>query len=154
MKIISGGQTGVDRAALDVAILLNIPHGGWCPKGRRAEKGQIIPKKYQLKETTSSQFEERTKCNIETADATLILVNSMADAMGDGTLLTIQHAEKLEKPYLIVELKDKKALLLAKKWLESYSPSVLNIAGSRASTAVGIYDNSKTFLLKLLKSYL
>ncbi len=69
-KIISGGQTGVDRAALDAAIELNIPHGGWCPKGRLAELGQTIPDKYQLQETESSEYSQRTKLNIHDSDGT------------------------------------------------------------------------------------
>jgi hypothetical protein len=71
-KIISGGQTGVDRAALDAAIELGIPHGGHCPRGRRAEDGRI-PDRYQLTETDSAQYRVRTERNVLDADATLIL---------------------------------------------------------------------------------
>ncbi|MEE3218652.1 MAG: putative molybdenum carrier protein, partial [Planctomycetota bacterium] len=72
-KLISGGQTGVDRGALDVAIQLNIPHGGWCPRDRRAADGQI-PRQYQLTETELVDYKERTERNVIDSDATLILV--------------------------------------------------------------------------------
>lgn len=91
-KIISGGQTGVDRAALDAAILLKIPHGGWCPKGRLSEVGKI-PDKYLLKETESSDYSERTKLNIHDSDGTLIFVPSTPIKVTDGTLLTIQKSK-------------------------------------------------------------
>ena len=90
LKIISGGQTGGDRAALDAAIEMKIPYGGWCPKGRLAELGTTIPTKYILQETTSATFEERTKLNIRDSDGTLILVPETPIKVTDGTILTIE----------------------------------------------------------------
>src|SRR6186713_1323560 len=104
MKTVSGGQTGVDRAALDVAISLNILHGGWCPKGRKAELNTLIPIEYNLKETESSEFEVRTKLNIHDSDGTLILVADTPIKVTDGTILTIQEAQRINKPYMILDL--------------------------------------------------
>ena len=98
-KIISGGQTGVDRAALDVALELGIPCGGWCPKGRLAEDGPI-PLRYPLEETRSKKYPTRTKKNVLAADATLILTRGAADR---GTALTIRLAEKYDKPHSVVD---------------------------------------------------
>ena len=90
-KIISGGQTGVDRAALDVAIELGLQHGGWCPKGRKAELGEIIPFKYSLKETQSSFFSERTILNLCQSDGTLVITNRYPLEVNDGTVVVKQN---------------------------------------------------------------
>ena len=92
-KILSGGQTGVDRAALDVAIELGVPRGGWCPKGRRAEDG-VIAKQYPLRETPSTDYRERTRRNVRDADGTLIVT---ADELRGGTALTRALAEKTQE---------------------------------------------------------
>ena len=99
-KIISGGQTGVDRAALDAAIELGIPHGGWCPRGRRAEDG-AIPTRYQLKEIEGIDYSERTRRNILESDATLILTSG---PLQGGTLLTFNLCNKLGRPVRVVQL--------------------------------------------------
>ena len=96
-KIVSGGQTGVDRAALDWARQHHIDHGGWCPKGRLASDG-VIPTDYLLHETESSGYRQRTKRNVQDSDATLIL--SMGELDG-GTLQTVEFAKRLKKPYLV-----------------------------------------------------
>ena len=93
-KIISGGQTGVDRGALDAAIALGVPHGGWCPHGRLAEDG-IIPARYQLRQTDSPEYHVRTEKNVQDSDATLILYRG---EMKGGTKLTWQLAERHAKP--------------------------------------------------------
>ena len=98
-KFFPGGQTGVDRAALDVAIELGIPRGGWCPKGRRAEDG-VIAKHYPLRETPSTDYRERTRRNVRDADGTLIVT---ADELRGGTALTRAFAEKLRRPCLVVD---------------------------------------------------
>lgn len=149
-KIISGGQTGVDRAALDVAIELKIPHGGWCPKGRLAELGIIIPKKYLLKETKTNNFEERTKLNIRDSDGTLILVPKTPVSITDGTVLTIEEVKTKNKPYLIIDLSAKTPNKTILKWLSNNNIKVLNIAGPRESQSPGIYAKSLKFLKQII----
>src|SRR2546423_11212579 len=99
-KIISGGQTGVDRAALDVALELGLPCGGWCPRGRRAADG-VIPEHYPLKETATADYPERTEANVRAADATLIFTRGKPDR---GTALTYELARRLNKPCYLVDL--------------------------------------------------
>jgi hypothetical protein len=138
-KIISGGQTGSDRAALDIAIKIGIKHGGWCPKGRSAEDG-VIAKKYHLIETISENTEQRTKKNIETSDATLVFVPQLPLEITDGTKLTIEYAQALLKPLFIVDLSNcKKINEEFYSWLKENNISILNIAGPRESNAEGIY---------------
>lgn len=145
-KIISGGQTGVDRAALDFAINRGIPHGGWCPRGRLAEDG-VIPEKYQLSEMASAEYSERTKQNITDADATLILVNALPLTVTDGTVLTIEEVIKQAKPHLVVSLNDlPEALSKVEEWIASNHFSILNIAGPRESQSPGIYSATIAFL--------
>ena len=98
-KIVSGAQTGVDRAALDAAIFLNIPHGGWCPRGRRAEDG-AIPAVYQLKETTERNYAVRTEKNVVDSDGTLIL---FLKQISGGTELTEKLTKKHRRPLLCVD---------------------------------------------------
>ena len=99
-KIISGGQTGADRAALDVAIELNIPHGGWIPKGRKTEDG-LLPDKYQLKEMSTASYPKRTEKNVIDADGTLILTHGK---LSGGSALTVKIAMKHGRPYLDVHV--------------------------------------------------
>src|SRR5438309_6802555 len=96
-KIISGGQSGVDRAALDVALELGISCGGWCPKGRRAEDG-VIPEQYPVRENASTSYPPRTEMNVRDSDGTLILTNGRPDR---GTALTVNLAKRYEKPCLV-----------------------------------------------------
>ncbi len=141
-KIVSGGQTGVDRAALDVAIKLNISHGGWCPKGRLAELDVTIPTHYQLKETDSDDYSERTKLNIRYSDGTLILIPATSVKIIDGTILTIQEVKDKKKPFLIIDLSENKNIELILNWIKEYNIKVLNIAGPRESHYSGIYQKS------------
>ena len=151
-EIISGGQTGADRAALDTAIKLNIPHVGWCPKGRLAELGTTIPKKYSLKETATSKFSERTELNIQDSDGTLILVPELPlpITINDGTKLTEQKAKEKNKPLLIVDLSKNEDIDLIVNWIKINDIKVLNIAGPRESLSPGIYQRSLKFLTNLL----
>jgi hypothetical protein len=98
-KILSGGQTGADRAALDWAINNGMPHGGWCPKGRRAEDGRV-PERYCLEETPQTQYRQRTTWNVRDADATLIV--TLTGDLAGGTLFTRQYAERIGRPCLNV----------------------------------------------------
>lgn len=151
--IVSGGQTGVDRAALDAAIELGIPHRGWCPKGRKAEDG-IIPNRYQLRETTGSDYAERTRRNVEDSDATLILTLSPANdlQLRGGTLLTWSCCQQSARPVLVVRLQRPGTDKRIQEWLSQNHVSVLNIAGPRASKHPGLYQSAKSYLLRVLKS--
>lgn len=140
-KIISGGQTGADRAALDFAIKYGYPYGGWLPKGRKAEDGPV-PLKYKLSEMTYGGYIQRTKQNVDVSGGTLIVNMGKLDG---GTLATRTFAEKSGKPCLVVQLNqdatediaDAATKVLA--WLRSYSIKTLNVAGPRESKRPGIY---------------
>lgn len=141
-KIISGGQTGVDRAALDVAIELGIPAGGWCPKGRRAEY-EPIPEKYPLHETPTEAYPERTEWNVRDSDATLILTHGPADG---GTRLTWNLAKKYGRPCLKVNLKIPVFPALVHAWIGENGIRTLNVAGPRESSTPGIHELAVAFL--------
>jgi len=141
-KIVSGGQTGADQGGLDAALYCSIPHGGWCPKGRKSENG-IIPAKYQLQEMPSPDYLVRTKANVVDSDATVIFTCGELDG---GSLKTAQFAIKFKKPYLHVDL-DKlsraESIQAVVNWLQSSCPAecILNVAGSRGSKAPGIQQS-------------
>jgi len=148
IKVISGGQTGVDRAALDAAAALDLPTGGWCPKGRRAEDG-TIPDRYALTELPSPEYRTRTKKNVTEADATLILTPTSAPPTG-GTGFTLRLAARAAKPYLIVALDNPAAANEIRAWLETVRPAVLNVAGPRESEAPGIHVAAVALLSDVL----
>jgi hypothetical protein len=145
-KIVSGGQTGVDRAALDFALGVGLPCGGWCPKGRRAEDGPIAPH-YPLTETTSAAYPQRTRLNVRDSDGTLILTRSRPDR---GTALTIEVARKLRKPLLVVDLADNADVGPVRAWLQEHRIEVLNVAGPRESTKPGMHGAAVRFLRELV----
>ena len=145
-KIVSGGQTGVDRAALDVALDLGIPCGGWCPLGRLAEDGPI-PGRYPLGETASAEYAERTRLNVRDSDATLILTRG---APTGGTAYTIEMAKQLGRPILVVDFAA--AAVAVRPWIEANAISVLNLAGPRESTVPGIHAEATAFLTALLSA--
>ncbi len=147
-KLISGGQTGVDRAALDVALDLGLPIGGWVPKGRRGEDG-VIPERYVLKETPSREYEQRTEWNVRDSDATLLLTTSKPEG---GTLTTLELAHKMEKPVFVVDLLKPRNLGSIQYWLEYEDVKVLNVAGPRESKVPGIRSMAMEFLKDLLFS--
>lgn len=147
-KIVSGGQTGVDRAALDVAIYLGIEHGGWCPAGKFAEDGPI-PEVYQLQETESSDYAERTERNVIDSDGTLIL---FWKSISGGSLLTERLAKKHRRPCLVVDLSEPSDVGAAQRWLVDSAIAVLNVAGPRQSTAPKLTPLAEEFLLRLLES--
>ncbi len=144
-RIVSGGQTGADRGALDWAIRNNVPHSGWCPRGRKAEDGPLDPK-YLLQETESAGYLQRTRQNVVDSDGTLIVNLGKLDG---GTLATAKLAQKLDKPHIVVQLdsgagdEDVKKLM---DWLNRESISTLNIAGPRESKRPGIYSLANDIL--------
>lgn len=146
MKIISGGQTGVDRAALDVAIAMGIPHGGWCPRGRLAEDGPI-PDCYKLRETNSPDYPVRTEQNVLDSEATLILTRGRPTG---GTELTLRLARRHGKPHLVVDLSDPPAASVVADWLAEQAVETLNIAGPRESQCPGIAAAAGEYLKGLL----
>jgi len=137
-KIISGGQTGADQAALDVAIKLNIPHGGWIPKGRITENGPL-PEKYQLEEMPTSSYVERTEQNVIDSDGTLIV--SHGELTG-GSAFTREIALEHEQPWLHIDLNKTGGFDAAMKlsdWVLKNNIEILNVAGPRASKDPKIY---------------
>jgi hypothetical protein len=151
IRIISGGQTGVDRAALDVARNLGIPHGGWCPKGRLAEDG-AIDASYPLEETPSAAYEQRTMWNVRDADATLIITSRTP--LTGGTRYTKSVAEGLRRPHLVVTLEQQGSLAITAEWLRRHDVRVLNVAGPRASGQPGIYREASAYLHGLLQLWI
>jgi hypothetical protein len=145
-RIISGGQSGVDRAALDVAIERNLPCGGWCPRGRWAEDGRI-DEHYPLTETESDDPAARTRCNVRDADGTLIIVIGVPDG---GTALTHELAGELDKPCLLVDPRRANAVEIVLEWLERAGIGVLNVAGPRESEWPGIYRHARRLLEQLV----
>lgn len=146
-KIISGGQTGVDRAALDVALELGpelgLAAGGWCPAGRWAEDGAIA-EHYPLDETAGPHPAERTGLNVSEADGTLVLTNGPPDI---GTKLTLQLAERMEKSCLHLDFEDPISPNQLHQWSRDHDIRCLNVAGPRESTCPGIYTLAKGFLI-------
>ncbi len=153
-KIVSGGQTGVDRAALDVALELNIPCGGWCPKGRIAEDG-VIPDRYPLVESPASAYEERTEWNVRDSDGTLIL--AMFPPTG-GTAYTLYLIEQYGRPFIAVDLDrvagdEKRFIAEAERiaaWVAVEGIEVLNVAGPRESKQPGITELATGLLRRMI----
>lgn len=144
--VVSGGQTGVDRAALDVAIQCGIDHGGWCPQGRLAEDGPIPPR-YELQETESTEYPVRTQRNVLDSDGTLILFR---ERLYGGTELTRHFAQQAGKPLMMVDLNGSSELESIHAWIRQYGIRRLNVAGPRESSAPGITAQSRQFLTRLL----
>jgi len=157
IEVWSGGQTGVDRAALDVATKLGLPIGGWVPRGRLAEDG-LVPARYeQLREADSWDYAVRTRLNVQDADATLVLRVGIA---AGGTLATLEAACRLQRPLLDIDLDRKdvaEAAAAVSSWLEGLlatrSSIRLNVAGPRASQAPMGYALAQETLRLALASY-
>lgn len=150
-KINSGGQTGVDRAALDFAMERGFEVGGFVPQGRIAEDGTIPARYVNLVETESDDPSERTRLNIENSDATLIISRG---PLGGGSALTFDIARSFEKPVIHIDLVDDQIVEAAREaqaWLDSRHCRRLNIAGPRASEDSEIYDLTLQLLREVFK---
>ena len=145
-RVISGGQTGVDRAALDVALKLGVPCGGWCPLGRRAEDGPL-KEIYPLQETLSSNYTQRTQWNVRDSDGTVVLYKS---SLSGGSALTVELAKEHNKPCLVIDLCENPSPEILLDWLKRHEIRTLNVAGTRESASPGIYDEACQFLGKCL----
>ena len=161
MQIVTGGQTGVDRAALDAAVASGIDYGGWCPRGGWAEDYPNPPgvraKFPQLKETPLADPAQRTAWNIRDSDAVLILVADADMSISAGTALARQVAEREGKPTLVIDLSQDEAVARANGWLEAQLARFgvglrLGIGGPRESEAPGIYNRAYVFLSALFRN--
>lgn len=148
-RIISGGQTGADRAGLDAAIACGIPHGGWCPKGRIAEDG-IIPDLYQLTETEGASYLARTERNVKHSDGTVILT---VGELSSGSARTVDFARRHKKPRLYLRLdglSNAEATAMLQDFVAEHHIRSLNVAGSRASSEPELYGRCLAILSELL----
>jgi len=149
-QIISGGQTGADRGGLDAAIALDLSHGGWCPRGRRAEDG-IIPAKYKLVETSERDYRSRTIFNIRDSDATVVFVRLTPTP---GSALTLATAESQKKPCTLIDVSLPMDVSVdsVRGFLARWSTCVrLNVAGTRESKASGIQVEVRDILVEALR---
>ena len=151
-KIVSGGQTGADRAALDIALEIGLATGGWIPRGRRAEDG-TVPETYRdLVETESDAYEHRTELNVRDSDATVVF--SFGQPSG-GSALTVQIASSLGRPLLLLDLEQcsrDEAVRELCLWLTTRRPRVLNVAGPRVSEEPRITEATRSILGAALRS--
>lgn len=150
-KIISGGQTGADQGALDAAIALGIPHGGWIPKGRKTEDGPL-PERYLLREMSTTSYPKRTEKNILDSHGTLIFTNGQ---LSGGSALTKKLATQHGLPCLHIDLKTTtipEAISFIRTWIQDNKIAVLNVAGSRESKRPGIHDTIHNILLDVIES--
>jgi hypothetical protein len=144
-KVVSGGQTGVDRAGLDAAMEVGIAVGGYCPKGRLAEDG-TVPERYPLLELASERYVNRTEKNVIESDGTLVLNRGR---LSDGTKATVDFAVQHGKPHLVVQLDAAPSVEDSRIWIAEHSISIMNVAGPRESKHPGIYLQALDYLRRL-----
>ena len=156
LKIVSGGQTGVDRGALQAALDLGLAWGGWAPKGWRAENGTIPPLyREKMQEHASANYLGRTRRNVVDSHATLIIAN--AYPLSGGTLKTRYFCQELMRSHFVVSLGEAEAVEKVRRWLGQFFaiehpvPFVLNVAGPRESKAGGIQKRTRRFLAEVLQ---
>ncbi|MFH1296117.1 MAG: putative molybdenum carrier protein [Bacteroidota bacterium] len=147
-QIISGGQTGVDRAALDFALSQKIPCGGYCTAGRIAEDGRI-PDHYPLRDTETAEYAERTEKNVQTADGTLIIYTG---SMSGGTQFTYLCAKSAGKPLFTCDLDQPIPVRRFQNWIREKRIHTLNIGGPRESQQPGIYTRTVETLARLFSA--
>lgn len=148
-KIVSGGQTGVDRAALDAAIKLGIPHGGWVPKGRIAEDGPL-PETYHLSETATDSYAERTEKNVVDSDGTLIISRGAPTGGTDFTRkMALKHGRQMLHIDMAMYGNPTDAASLIKSWIQMGHIETLNVAGPRASKDPDIYSQVLAIMLHI-----
>lgn len=146
-KLVSGGQSGADRAGLDWALKKNVACGGWCPKGRKCEDG-LLDSRYPLRESNSSSYLQRTEWNVRDSDLTLIF--TMTPELDGGSKRTADFALKHGKTFKHVHPAISPESVVA--YLQRKTPRVLNVAGKRESSAPGIYEWVIDYLDKILAS--
>lgn len=150
ITIVSGGQTGVDRAALDAAMRLGLDHGGYCPAGRLAEDG-AVPEYYDLVELPTRSYPARTRANVAKGCATVVITETAT--LSRGSNLTLTTAARLGKPSTHYRLSEDWPAQLA-DWLRQHNPRVLNIGGTRASKEPGIYGRACGAITEALSDFL
>ena len=149
-KIVSGGQTGVDRGALEAALDLGFPYGGYVPKGRRSEDG-IVPLEFAtMTEDTRKDYLHRTELNVVNSDATLILTLNVEGAVTGGTKKTAEFARMHGRPCVFVvvspEVVNPAHLDMALRFLVENQVRVLNVAGPRESKQPGVQEAARKFM--------
>ncbi|ENW78940.1 hypothetical protein F909_03257 [Acinetobacter sp. ANC 3929] len=152
IKIISGGQTGVDRGALDAALSVGAPCGGWCPEGRMAEDG-VIPDRYPLSILENSGYRKRTKQNVQDSDATIIIYFDYIFAKG-GTELTLLECIKAKKPYLLIDGSELSVARAAERVYLFYEKNkilTLNVAGPKGSSLPQAKPYTEQVITSVLK---
>ncbi len=150
LKIVSGAQTGVDRAALDAGLKRNVPCGGWCPAGRKAEDG-TIPEFYPVEELADGGYSERTKKNVQDSDGTVIIYFGQ---LSGGTEETLRYCLDENKPYLLLDGFEVNAGRAAERIMEFRTMSqagILNFAGPRASSEPRAYEYTTRAVEKFLE---
>ncbi len=144
-KVVSGGQTGVDRGALEAAMESGLETGGWCPRGRLAEDGRI-PERYAVLEFDSGRYEARTEQNVIDSGATLVLCRQQVSG---GTQYTCEMAEHHGRPCLVVDPDAPDSISATRDWLKRTLPDTLNVAGPRESKDAGIQELARKWLIRL-----
>jgi len=151
IKIVSGGQTGVDRGALDGALECGVEAGGWCPEGRKAEDG-VIPVNYPLQELKGSGYRQRTKRNVIDSDGTLIIY---FDHLTGGTEQTVMFCMKEKKPYLLIDATELSVVRSAeriKEFIHDQGISILNVAGPRLSSERQSHRYTQEVISKVIQN--
>lgn len=151
MKIVSGGQTGVDRAALDAAMGCNIEAGGWCPDGRKSEDGRIADH-YPLTELSGAGYRKRTLKNVQDSDGTLIIYFS---ELSGGTKLTVDFCIKEKKPYVLIDaglLSESQSVQEIIAFITKFKIQTLNVAGPRESNVAQAYPYTKNVLYGVIRN--